>query len=156
MGMASIAVMSDDLPRAAALLREALAAHARAPDYMFLAWTVGVTAAYAAAAGNLRAAARLLGADRSLRRHGGAVIPLESAYPQVYAQIVAAARSTLGDAEYGSLVDQGDRVDVDGAIALAEQAVTAEPPGRPAERETERETERTGAVRPPALRVVSL
>ena len=78
MGMASIAIAAGDLPRAAALLREGLAAHRLSPEYMFLAWTIECAAIYAAASGGLVEATRLLGADQMLRRHGGALISIET------------------------------------------------------------------------------
>lgn len=148
MGVASIAITTGDLPRAAAFLKEGLAAHRRAPDYMFLAWTVGASAMYAAASGNHAGATRLLGADQMLRRHAGAVIAMETFYPEVHALIVRSARETLGDATFEALFDEGSRLDAMGAIALAEHVVASDAADNPAENAT------TAAG--PALRVVSL
>ena len=130
MGMASVSLLSGDLPRAAVLLREGLAAHRRAPDFMFLAWTIEVTAMYAATSGNMAGAARLLGADQMLRRHAGAVISVETTYPELYAAIVRGARDALGDAGYDGLLDEGRRLDAHDAITLAEQIVALDAPGR--------------------------
>ena len=148
MGMASLAIMSGDLPHAAARLREGLAAHRKAPDYMFLAWTIGVTAMYAASTGRLADAMRLLGVDQTLRRHGGAVTSLETAYPEVYTQIVHGARTALGDAAFDATLDEGRRLDLAGAFALAERVVSTD-------RNDETPTAQTAATEP-ALRVVSL
>jgi len=148
MGMSTLAVAAGDLARAANLLREGLAAHRRAPDYMFLAWTIECTAMYAAAGGRLAEATRLLGADQTLRRHAGAVISIEMMRPDTFASIVRAARETIGDATYDALLDEGRRLDVDGAIALAERVVAAEAGERPAAT--------ASAASGPPLRVVSL
>jgi DNA-binding SARP family transcriptional activator len=148
MGMASVTVLSGDLARTAALLREGLAAHRRAPDFMFLAWTIEVTAMYAATSRNIAGAARLLGADQMLRRHAGAVISVETTYPEVYTAIVNGAREALGDAGYDALLDEGRRLDIDGAITLAEQVVASDSPEQPPAAAAE-----PAAV---ALRVVSL
>ena len=148
MGVASLAITMGDLPRAAAFLKEGLAAHRRAPDYMFLAWTIGCAAMYAASSGKLADAARLLGADRMLRRHAGAVIAMETFYPEVHALVVGSARETLGDSTFEALFDEGSRLDAMGSIALAEHVVAPE-------FATERAEPAVTAVGP-ALRVVSL
>jgi DNA-binding SARP family transcriptional activator len=129
MGMASILVLQGELPRAAGLLREALAAHRKAPEFMFLAWTVEATAMLAAARGQLADAIRLLGADQTLRRQAGAVISIETAYPQIYAQIVGGARQALGDAAFEATLDEGRRLDVEGTISLAESVAVPEVSG---------------------------
>ncbi len=149
MGMASLAIAAGNLARAASLLREGLAGHRQAPDYMFLAWTIECTAMYAGASGRLGDATRLLGADEMLRRHAGAVISIEMMYPDTFAAIVRAARGAVGDATYDALLDEGRRLDVEATIALAERVVaveTVEPGERPA----------ATAANAPALRVVSL
>ena len=148
MGVASLAITTGDLPRAATFLREGLAAHRRAPDYMFLAWTIGCAAMYAAASGKLAGATRLLGADQMLRRHAGAVISMETFYPEVHAHVVRAARETLGDSTFEALLDEGRRLDAMGAIALAEHVVAPE--------SANEATEPAVAAVGPALRVVSL
>ena len=147
MGMTSISIVQGDLVRAAALLREGLAAHRQAPDYMFLAWTIETTAMYAAATGALIEATRLFGADETLRRHAGAVISVETTYPDTYAQIVRAAREHLGPEGYEAVRDEGRRLDIYGAIALAEAVVAPDATGAQAEHR---------GARAPALRVVSL
>ena len=148
MGMATLAVAAGDLTRAALLLREGLAAHRQAPDYMFLAWTIECTAMYAAASGRLVEAARLLGADQMLRRHGGAVISIEMTQPETYAAIVGAARTTVGDAAFEAMLDEGRRLDVEGAIAFAESVIASDSPNVRADNGK--------SPRGPALRVVSL
>jgi DNA-binding SARP family transcriptional activator len=148
MGVASLAIATGDLARGAALLREGLAAHRKAPDFMFLAWTIECTAMYAAASGGLAEATRLLGADQMLRRRGGAIISIETTHPETYAQIVQAARAALGDAAFEATLEEGRRLDVEGAIALAESVVAVEQEDRPGAG--------SPAIRGPALRVVSL
>ena len=148
MGVASLAIATGDLPRASAFLREGLAAHRRAPDYMFLAWTIGSAAMYAAASGKHADATKLLGADQMLRRHAGAVIAMETFYPEVHALIVRSAREALGDSTFEALLDEGRRLDAMGAIALAEHVVAPESASEPAEPAV--------SAAGPALRVVSL
>jgi predicted ATPase/DNA-binding SARP family transcriptional activator len=148
MGVASLAINTGDLPHAADRLREGLAAHRKAPDFMFLAWTIGTAAMYAAASGQLDDATRLLGADEMLRRHAGAVIAMETFYPEVHALVVRSAREALGDSAFEALLDEGRRLDAMGAIALAEHVVA---PQSAIER-----AEPAMAVVGPALRVVSL
>ena len=148
MGMASLAIAAGDLTRAASLLREGLAAHRQAPDYMFLAWTIECAAMYAAASGRLVDATRLLGADQMLRRHAGAVISIEITQPDTFAAIVRAARDAVGEAGYDALLDEGRRLDVEGTFALAEHVVATELGERPAESGP--------TARGPALAVVSL
>ena len=148
MGVASLAIATGDLARGAALLRERLAAHRKAPDFMFLAWTIECTAMYAAASGGLAEATKLLGADQMLRRRGGAIISIETTRPETYAQIVQAARAALGDAVFEATLEEGRRLDVEGAIALAESVVALEPEDPP--------SGASPAIGGPALRVVSL
>jgi non-specific serine/threonine protein kinase len=148
MGVASLAINTGDLPHAAERLREGLAAHRKAPDYMFLAWTIGTAAMYAAASGKLADATRLLGADRMLRRHAGAVISMETFYPEIHALVVRSARETLGDSTFEALLDEGLRLDAMGAIALAEHVVAPESASDPSEPAV--------AAVGPALRVLSL
>ena len=149
MGMSRIAIAMGDLSRAAALLREGLAAHRQAPEYMFLAWTIGCTALYAAARGRLADAVRLLGADQTLRRHSGAMISVETVEPETYAHIVGSARQALGDDSFEAMMEEGRRLDLEGTIAFAESVVAP----------TDVPTESDGQARTasaPALRVVSL
>jgi predicted ATPase/DNA-binding SARP family transcriptional activator len=148
MGVASLAITTGNLPNAAERLREGLAAHRKAPDYMFLAWTIGCAAMYAAASGKHADATRLLGADQMLRRYAGAVIAMETFYPDVHALVVRSARETLGDSTFDALLDEGRRLDAMGAIALAELVVAPESASDRAEPAV--------AAAGPALRVVSL
>ena len=123
MGMASIALARGDLARAAALLREGLAGHRQAPEYMFLAWTIECTAMYAAARGRLADAARLLGGDQTLRRKGGATMGIEVTQREVYARIIEGARQALGDAAFEATMQEGRQLDMAGLIAFAEKVV---------------------------------
>jgi DNA-binding SARP family transcriptional activator len=93
----------------------------------------------------------LLGADQTLRRQAGAVISIETAYPQVYAQIVGGARQALGDAAFEAMLDEGRRLDVEGTISLAESVAVLESSG--ASRVNAGATVQSSAR---ALRVVSL
>jgi DNA-binding SARP family transcriptional activator len=116
---------------------------------MFLAWTIGCTALYAAARGRLADAVRLLGADQTLRRHSGAMISVETAEPETYARIVDGARQALGDESFEATIDEGRRLDLEGTIAAAEAVVA--PNGDSVESGAQ-----TRAASAPALRVVSL
>jgi DNA-binding SARP family transcriptional activator len=150
MGMSRIAIAMGDLSRASALLREGLAAHRQAPEYMFLAWTIECSALYAAARGQLADAVRLLGADQMLRRHAGAVISVETVEPESYARVIGAARQALGDESFEATMEDGRRLDLEGTTALAEAVVT-EDSVAPSEA-----GDHAGATSAPALRVVSL
>ena len=148
MGMSQLAIAAGDLRRAAALLREGLAAHRQAPEHMFLAWTIECAAMYAAVRGRHADAVRLLGADELLRRHAGAVISLETADPVTHARVVDGARQALGDDAFEAALEQGRHLDLEETIALAEAVVSAD--DAPASFDA--------GVSPcaPALRVVSL
>ena len=143
MGMASIALAAGDLTSVAPLLREGLAGHRQAPEYMFLAWTIECTAMYAAARGRLADAARLLGGDQTLRRRGGATMGIEVTQRELYARIMDGARQALGDAAFEAIMEEGRRLDTTALIDFAEQVVA-------------RDGEVAVATRVPSLRVATL
>ena len=148
MGLGLTAMHDGDLPRAGSLLREALAAHRREPEFNYLSWTLEAVAMHAAARGRLADAARLVGADEALRHAAGAPPVDDGGAHEAFRRTIAALRQALGAAGYEAAVAAGRRLPIADGVALAESLLDDEPSSSPAVEEP--------AGPPPPLRIATL